>query len=317
MPPTTRTPDSPPSRSGYLRPVARVLSSSHGTNRGHFGPAEWALFVGIGLIWGSSFLLIEIGLEAFSPALVTWVRVSTGALTLLLLPRGRTRIEREDLPRVVLLSISWVGIPFSLFPIAQQWITSATTGMLNGLMPLAATAITALLLRELPTRVQVTGLILGFVGGVAIAAPSMEQGVSETRGVLLVGAATLLYGFSISIATPLQQRYGSLPVMARMLAFASIWTAPLGLSSLPDAWPAGPTIAIVVLGALNTGIAYLVMGTLISRVGSTRGSFSIYLIPAVAVVLGITFLDEVVSGWAIGGVALVILGAALASRREA
>ena len=301
----------------YLPPVARVLSSSHGTNRGHFGPGEWALFLGIGVIWGSSFLLIEIGLEAFSPALVTWLRVSTGALTLLLLPRARKRIEREDLPRVLLLSVSWVAVPFSLFPIAQQWITSATTGMLNGLMPLAATAITALLLRELPTRVQVTGLVLGILGGIGIAAPSMGQGASEARGVLLVAGATLLYGFSISIATPLQQRYGSLPVMARMLAFASIWTAPLGLAGLPDAWPTGPTIATIVLGALNTGIAYLVMGALISRVGSTRGSFAIYLIPAVAVVLGVVFLDEVVSGWAIGGVALVILGAALASRREA
>ncbi len=297
--------------------MARVLSSSHGTNRGHFGSVEWSLFLGIGLIWGSSFVLIEIGLDAFAPAFVTWLRVASGAATLLLFPKARTRIEREDLPRLLLLSVTWVAIPFSLFPIAQQWITSATTGMLNGLMPLAATAITALLLREWPTRVQAAGLALGFLGGIGIAAPSMGQGVSQARGVLLIAGATLLYGFSISIATPLQQRYGSLPVMARMLALATLWTAPLGLRDLPGAWPTGPTIATIVLGALNTGIAYLIMGTLISRVGSTRGSFSIYLLPVVAMVLGVVLLDEVVSGWAVGGVALVIVGAALASRREA
>jgi drug/metabolite transporter (DMT)-like permease len=297
--------------------VARVLSTSHGTHRGHFGPAEWALFLGIALIWGSSFVLIEVGLEAFTPAFVTWLRVAGGAATLFLIPRARTAVAREDLPRILLLSVSWVAIPFSLFPIAQQWITSATTGMLNGLMPLAATAITALLLRERPTGVQLTGLVLGFLGGVAIAAPSMGEGASEARGVLLVAGATLLYGFSISIATPLQQRYGSLPVMARMLGFAALWTAPLGIAGFPTAWPFGPTIATVVLGAVNTGIAYLVMGTLIARVGSTRGSFAIYLIPAVAVVLGVVFLGEAVSAWALFGVVLVIGGASLASRRDA
>lgn len=297
--------------------MARVLSSSPGTHRGHFGPAEWALFVGIGLIWGSSFLLIELGLEAFDPAFVTWLRVGAGALTLFAIPRARTPLDRSDLPRVALLSFSWVAIPFSLFPIAQQWITSATTGMINGLVPLVATAITAVLLRAAPTRIQWAGLAAGLVGGVLIAVPSIGQGTSETRGVVLIAVATALYGFSISIATPLQQRYGSLPVMARMLGFAALWTAPLGLAAVPTTWPVVATTATIVLGAVNTGIAYLVMGTLLSRVGSTRGSFAIYQIPVVAVVLGVVVLDESVGVTALGGVALVILGAVLASRREA
>lgn len=297
--------------------MARLLSSSHGLNRDHFSPADWLLFVGIGLIWGSSFVLIEVGLTGFDPGLLTWLRVASGAVVLSLIPRARTPIDREDRPRVLLLSFVWVAIPFTLFPIAQQWITSATTGMVNGITPLAATAITSLLLRHRPRGIQLIGLLLGFGGVILISLPSMGNGTSEARGVLLVLLGSLLYGLAMSIATPLQQRYGSLPVMARMLRLATIWTAPLGIVGFSSAtWGTGPILSVLTLGALNTGIAYLVMGNLIRRVGATRGSFAIYLIPAVAVTLGVSVLGESVEPVALLGVGLVIGGAVLASRRD-
>ncbi|NIQ58343.1 MAG: EamA/RhaT family transporter, partial [Gemmatimonadetes bacterium] len=73
------------------------------------------------------------------------------------------------------------------------------------------------------------GLVIGFLGVVAISSPSMGRGATEALGVALVVFATLCYGLAVNIAAPLQQRYGALPVMARMLGFASIWTAPVGL----------------------------------------------------------------------------------------
>lgn len=297
--------------------MARVLSSSHGLNRDRFSLVDWLLFIGIGLIWGSSFVLIEIGLDGFSPGLLTWIRVMTGAAVLWVIPRARSPIEREDRARILLLSIVWVAIPFTLFPIAQQWITSATTGMLNGITPLATVAIASILLRHRPRNTQLFGLLVGFVGVGLISVSSMGEGTSELRGVVLVVAASLFYGLAITIATPLQQRYGSLPVMSRILVLATVWTAPLGIAGLSTAeWAVGPTTAVLVLGALNTGIAYLVMGNLIRRVGPSRGSFAIYLIPAVAVALGVTLLDETVATVALAGVGLVIAGAVLASRRD-
>lgn len=301
----------------YAPAMARLLSSSHGLNRDRFAPTDWFLFVAIGLIWGSSFVLIEVGLTGFEPGLLTWLRVASGALTLSLIPRARAPIDREDRPRVLLLSFVWVAVPFTLFPIAQQWITSATTGMVNGITPLAATIITSLLLRHRPRAVQLAGLLLGFGGVVLISLPSMGAGTSEARGVFLVLAGSLLYGLAMSIGTPLQQRYGSLPVMARMLRLATIWTAPFGLAGLSSAtWGTGPVFSVLALGAINTGVAYLVMGNLIRRVGATRGSFAIYLIPAVAVILGILVLGESVAPVALVGVGLVIGGAILASRRD-
>jgi drug/metabolite transporter (DMT)-like permease len=294
-----------------------VLSTSVGTHRGAFTALDWALFGSIGLIWGSSFLLIALGLDAFEPGLITWLRVLFGAATLWTMPASRTRVAREDRARLVALSFLWVGVPFTLFPLAQQWITSGLTGLLNGSLPIFATTIGAIMLHRLPGRAQTTGLVVGFAGVSAIAAPSLAEGSNEALGVVLVLVAVGCYGVAINIAAPLTQRYGSLPVMARMLALAVVWTAPLGVAGLTGssfAW--GPLVAIAALGALGTGLAFVLMGTLVSRVGSSRASFATYLIPVVALVLGAVFLDENVRALSIAGIVLVIAGAMLASRKE-
>jgi len=294
-----------------------VLSTSVGTHRGAFTPLDWGLFASIGAIWGSSFLFIAIGLDAFEPGLITWLRVLFGAATLWLVPASRTPIAREDHGRLVALSFLWVGVPFTLFPLAQQWISSGLAGLLNGSLPIFATTIGALMLHRLPGRAQTLGLVVGFAGVAAIAAPSLAEGSNEALGVALVLTAVGCYGVAINIAAPLTQRYGSLPVMARMLGLATIWTTPfgfVGLSGSSFAW--GPLAAIVALGALGTGLAFVLMGRLISRVGSSRASVATYVIPVVALVLGAIFLDETVRTLSIVGIGLVIAGALLASRKE-
>jgi drug/metabolite transporter (DMT)-like permease len=275
------------------------------------------LFCSIGAIWGSSFLLIEIGLRAFEPGLVTWLRVLAGAATLWAMPAARRRIEPEDRPRVVAVSILWVAIPFTLFPLAQQWVTSAVTGMINGSLPIAAVAVGSLMLRHRPSRFQLGGLALGSVGIVLIAVPAASEGSSEALGVVLLVVAVICYGFAINIAAPLQQRYGALPAMAWMVGLGALWTAPWGVVDLTRSsfsWESFGAVAI--LGAVGTGIAFWIMGTLVGRVGGPRASFAIYLVPVVALVLGVALLDEVVAAISVGGVTLVIGGAMLASRPD-
>jgi drug/metabolite transporter (DMT)-like permease len=303
------------SRAGAAR---GVLSTSVGTHRGAFAPLDWAQFASIGVIWGSSFLLIEIGLHAFEPGLITWLRVAFGAAVLWLVPAARSQIAREDRPRLIAISFLWVAIPFTLFPLAQQWITSGLTGLLNGSLPIFATAIGAVMLRRAPGRAQAAGLVVGFAGVATIAAPSLSEGSSEAVGVILILAAVLCYGFAINIAAPLTQRYGALPVMARMLGYATVWTLPFGIVGAAGstfAW--GPLVAMLVLGAIGTGVAFVLMGRLVARVGSSRASFATYLIPVVAVALGAVFLDETIVISSIVGIALVMGGALLASRKEA
>jgi drug/metabolite transporter (DMT)-like permease len=296
----------------------RLLTTSHGTNREAFSARDWARFVAIGLIWGASFLFIEVGLEAFHPGLVTWMRVGFGALFMAALPRARSAsIEKADRPRIALLSIVWVAIPLTLFPIAQQWIDSAVAGMLNGAVPIFTAIIASILLQHLPGRLQIVGLIVGFAGIVAIALPSAESGQTAALGVALVLVACICYGFATNIVTPLQQRYGSIPVMARMLWLGVVLVAPYGIFGLLKsgfAWPS--LLAMAALGLLGTGLAYILMGGLAGSVGPTRASFITYLVPVVALVLGVVFRDEIVAPLAIIGSLLVIAGAILASRRE-
>ena len=294
-----------------------VLSTSAGTHLGAFTPLDWGLFASIGAIWGSSFLWIAIALDAFEPGLVTWLRIGFGAATLWLVPAARAPVAREDRARMLALSFLWVAVPFTLFPLAQQWITSGLTGLLNGAMPIFATTIGALMLRRLPGRAQAIGLVVGFGGVTAIAAPSLAEGSNEALGVVFVLGAVACYGVAINIAAPLTQRYGALPVMARMLGLATIWTAPFGLVGLAGStfdW--GPAAATLVVGAIGTGLAFVLMGRLVSRVGSSRASFATYLIPVVALLLGAVFLDETVRALSIVGIGLVIAGALLASRKD-
>jgi drug/metabolite transporter (DMT)-like permease len=136
--------------------------------------------------------------------------------------------------------------------------------------------------------------------------------------VVLVVLATVCYGFAVTIAGPLQQRYGSVNLMAKVLALATVWTLPYGLWDIGDArWEFGPVLAVAVLGVVGTGIAFALMGTLVGRVGSTRASFITYLVPVVALVLGVVFRNDDVFVLELVGVAFVIGGAVLASRRTA
>jgi drug/metabolite transporter (DMT)-like permease len=297
--------------------MARVLSTSEGAHSDSFHLSDWGAFLGVGLIWGSSFLWIAIGLEELEPGLITWIRVAAGAAVLWIVPGVRQPIEREDRPRLLAVSFLWVAIPFTMFPLAQQHVTSAVAGMLNGGVPIVTAAIASTMLRRAPGWTQLVGLVLGLAGVVMIAVPSAGEGSSEALGVALLVVAVLCFGLAINVVGPLQRRYGSVRVMGRMLALAAVWTAPFGaVGAAGSSFAWGPVVAVLFLGTVGTGVAFLLMSTLVGHVGGTRASFATYLIPVVALVIGITIRDEHVASVAVAGVGLVIAGAILASRPD-
>lgn len=283
-----------------------------------FSPSDWAVFTAIAGIWGASFLFIAIGLESLEPGVITLLRVGLGAATLRLLPGGRIRVAAEDRVRMLAVSVLWVGIPFTLFPLAEQRINSAVTGLLNGATPMFTALFAALIFGRRTTGAQLLGVGVGFVGVLLISAPSLGDGATQATGVALVVLATLCYGLATNMVVPLQARYGSRGVMGRMLALATLWTLPFGVAGLPSSHvELAPLAAVGVLGIVGTGVAFLLMGSLVGRVGATRATFITYLIPVVALVLGVVFQDDHVEALALVGVVLVVAGAVLASRREA
>lgn len=298
-------------------PRRRLVETSGGTISDAFGATEWGLLSAVAVIWGSSFLFMEVGLEAFRPGVVTMARVALGALALGLVPRARAAVDREDLPRVVLLGMTWVAVPLSLFPIAQQWIDSSVAGMINGAVPITTAVWSTVLLRRLPGRMQLVGIVLGFAGVVAIFLPELRGSSASALGASLVVLAIVLYGLSANMAVPLQQRHGALPVLFRAQLAALLVVVPIGLWQMPGstfAW--GPALAMVPLGTLSTGLAFVCMATLVGRVGGPRGSVAIYFVPVVAVALGVMVLGERIAPLALLGTALVLLGAWATSRRE-
>lgn len=295
----------------------RMISTARGSRREAFGGFEWSLVGFLALTWGASFLFIDIALESLAPGVITWLRVALGAGALSLMPAARTGVDRGQWRPIVLLGFTWIAIPFTLFPIAQQWIDSSLAGILNAAMPLFAAAIAAVLLHRLPERIHVAGLILGFIGVILVTLPSWGEGTNAALGIALVLLATVFYGFSVNIAVPLQQAHGALPVILRAQIVAAIATLPAALAGLPDSSLEPPGLAAVfVLGVFGTGVALAVMASLVGRVGATRGGVAVYLIPVVAVILGVAFRDESVALVTLVGMVVVLAGAYLASRRE-
>jgi drug/metabolite transporter (DMT)-like permease len=279
--------------------------------------ADWLLLVVPGVIWGGSFLFIAEALRSIGPNGVAFVRILVGFVTLALLPAARRSLTRPDRRGVVLLGVLWLAFPLSMFPFAEQRVSSALTGMLNGATPLFTAMVAAAFARRAPSRGVAAGLAVGMTGAVLVAWPSLHEGRSSLEGVLLILAALVSYGFALNLARPLQQRHGALPLIWRAQAVALALTAPLGLPDLLAArWTARPLLALLALGALGTGLAYVLVAVAAGRVGATRASATTFLVPAVALALGVAVRGEHVAPLSILGGAVCVAGAWLIRRAQ-
>jgi drug/metabolite transporter (DMT)-like permease len=274
------------------------------------GLVDSALLILPGVIWGASFLFIAEGLAAMGPNGVTFVRIVIGFVTLSLFPAPRRPIARGDGRPTAWLGVLWFAFPLSMFPLAEQHVSSALTGMLNGATPLFVAVVASLLARKLPARAIVIGLLVGFTGTILMGLPGAGSGSGSRTGVLLVLAALMSYGVALNVSRPLQQRNGALPVIWRALGVGLLLTAPLGVMDVIDArWSLRPMLALAALGALGTGIANVLVATAAGRMGATRASATTFLIPVVALLLGVVVRDEVVHVVSVIGVAVCLTGA--------
>jgi len=282
-----------------------------------FEKRDWLLLLTAAGIWGSSFLFMDVALESEHPGLITWLRPTLGLFALIWFPSSRRPVEAADRGSIVLLGITWVAFPFTMFPLAQQWIDSSITGMLNGVMPIMTLIIGTLGFGVLIKKVQILGIFVGIVGISFIGLPTVSGGGTNALGVLFVVLAVTSYGVGVNIAGPLQRKYGSLAVLSKVLIVASVLTMPFGVYGITEsAWSMKAFGANLAVGLGGTGIAYAAATTLIGRVGAVRASIVTYLIPVVAALLGVFVLDEKLSFWELFGVAILIGGAWLTTRTE-
>ena len=292
--------------------MAETVDAEHSK----FELLDWGLLLGAAGIWGASFFFIDIGLEAFEPGLVTFFRITFGCIVLWLIPTNSTPIAPEDKKKVLLLGVTWIAFQLSMFPIAQQWINSSLTGMLNSAMPVL-TVLIGLAVFKIPTAsIQLIGVITGLGGLILIGLPEVTTDGTNALGVLLVILAVLSYSVAVHAGPP-QREYGAIPVVRNALLVAVVLSTPYGAVGIADsgfAW--GPMIACIALGAGGTGIAFALAAELNGRVGAVRTSIVTYLIPIVAVFLGVVFRDDTITLWAILGTLVVLSGAFLTTLTE-
>ena len=316
---TSGTPDlgSPSATSNFDTTSAARGLTAEGMHRAAFTPRDWALFIGPAVIWGTSFLFIAEGLETLKPGVVTFGRMLFGFLTLALFPAARTPIPRHEWKRIAAVSITWLAFPMTLFPIAQQHVSSSLAGMLNGGIPIFVAIVATVLLRRLPGRAQRIGLGVGVVGIVLIGVPTVSEGKSSAFGVLLVIIAIASYGIATNLAVPLTQTYGSVPIFWRCQLLSLALTAPFGAWGLGDstfAWR--PVGAVILLGVFGTASAFVMMTELGARVGSTRSSAVTYVEAIFALGIGVAVRHDKVVSLQLIGCAVLIAGAWLASRAD-
>ena len=269
------------------------------------------------LMWGSSFLLIAIGVEHLDPGVVAAGRLLCGVLVLLAFPASRVLIPRAEWGRIALLGVIWMALPFLLFPVAEQWVDSSIAGVVNSALPIFAAVVTLILLRRPPRRILAVGLVVGLAGVVVVSGPTLSGGGQEAFGIALLVIAVMSYGVAVNLAIPLQHRYGALPMVLHMEIAGLMIVAPFAVVGLTRSEAdLGAILAVAALGVFGTGLAFALYTQVLGRIGATRASIVTYFFPVVAIVLGAAFRDEPITAAMIVGTVLILMGAWLTGRSE-
>ena len=277
----------------------------------------------LALIWGSAFLWIKLADRGFSPVEVTLARLVLGASVLFALVASR----REQVPRsarvwahIAVAALFANAVPYLLFALAEQHVNSSTAGIINATTPLW-TVVLALAVRhqKAVTSWQAAGMIVGFAGAVLIFTPwNAAAGLTSAGGVECL-AASISYAVSYIYMDKYLARRGIGPVVlsaCQLLCAAVMLALALTVTGVPTPHFSAESIAAVaVLGILGTGVAYVLNYQIITSEGATIASTVTYLLPVVAIVLGVLFLNESVTAIVLGGIALVLAGVALTRRR--
>jgi len=275
---------------------------------------DLGLLVALSAIWGSSFLFIKVGVEELEPAVVVCGRLLVGALVLLLvaLARGGLSGLRAMLVPIAVLGALNNALPYWLLGFAETRIDSGLAAVIQAAAPI----FTVLLAIRIDPSQRVTGLRLAGVGlgfvGVALLVGLQEGG--ELLGAVAVVGTALCYAVSVLYAGRAIRSFSPLDVSIGQLSVGALLTLPAALVQWPAETPSAKVVgAVLVLGVLGTGVAYLLYFALIVRAGASRAILVTYLVPAFALVYGWLILGEAVTPSALAGLALILGGTALAT----
>ena len=289
---------------------------------GRASRSTWLVFLALAGMWGSSYLFIKIGVETITPLTLVAARLFFG-LALLLVAVG---IARERLPRerrmyrhLLVMSVLNIVIPFFLITWAEQTTSSALAAILNATVPLFTIVFAASFLHDEPITVnRVFGLAVGFVGVVVIVSRNLALDDGNIGGEIALIGSSISYGIgNVYNRRHVRGLRPMIPALFQVL-FAFVIVVVLAFTferPLETPITRDGLFAVIWLGILGSGFAYLAYFRILGEWGATRTSMVAYLLPIVGITLGVIVLNEAVDVRVLAGTALVIAGVALVNSR--
>ena len=284
-------------------------------------PQHWLIFILLGAIWSSSFMWIKIAVQEVSPIMLVAFRALFG----LLFGAAVIFIQQVRLPRsfktwlpLLVLGLTNIAVPFFLISWGEKSIDSAVASILDATVPLFTILIAHYLLRDDKiTLPKVLGLLLGFAGVIVLMSRDLAH--ASTSSLLGQGAVILASAFYAGSAVYVRRTTEDTPSILRsagplVSATAAMWLgtflfeSPVKLPQLDITW-----IALLWLGVLGSGLAFVMAFYLIHEIGPTRTSMVSYLFPLGGVILGVTFLHEQLTWQLITGAILIIVSLVIAN----
>jgi drug/metabolite transporter (DMT)-like permease len=285
--------------------------------------SDWLLLLILGLMWGTSYAFIKLGVQT----LPTFTLIASRLLIGFVLLATVVAVAREPLPRnprvyanLFVMAIVNIVIPFTLITSAERSVDSAIAAIINGAVPLVVILLAALTFPDEPiTLNRLAGLLVGYAGVIVIVYPGLAASTGgEISGELALVGSTISYGIGAVYARakirglrpmiPAVFQVGFAFVIISILAFVN--ERPLDV-----AWNGNALFAVAWLGIFGSGIAYLANFRLLSRIGATRTSILAYFLPIVGIVSGALMFGETIDQYVLIGTAMVIVGVALVNSR--
>ncbi len=275
------------------------------------------LFIALSIIWGLPYLFIKIAVAELDPVITVFARTVPSALLLLAYSayRGKLKPNLKYWKTALLFAGVEMVFPWWFISRAEMEISSGLAGLLLATVPLVGVLI-AYFRGDTPTWQRLVGLAVGLVGVSFLVGDGASMSDSAVFAIVLVFLAAIGYAIGPVVIHDMPKDADSPTFIAMALSFVSIIYLPLAIPLWPDSLPSSSAVwAVVVLALVCTVLAFLVFFALIAEVGPVRSTLITYFNPAVAIALGIIFLDEELTLGIAIGFPLVLTGSWLASKQ--
>ena len=279
--------------------------------------AYLTLLLSLAALWGASYMFIEIALDDLAPTTLMAGRLVIASVMLvsLMAIRGTLARLRRAGWKVFALGLINSAAPFTLIAWGQQHIDSGVAAIVNASVPIFVVILAIWLQQsERATGLRIVGIALGLVGVGVLTGAQPETGGWAVAGTLAVVLASVFYAVASLLLMRYTERVDTITLSTATMLGATVALLPFGLAQAPTEAPGWESVgAVLALGVAGTGVGMLIFMKLLGDYGSFRAGLVTYLLPVTALLYGALLLDEVVTGWMLVGLLLILSGVALGS----